>query len=76
MTRVRRLSAAMLMAGMVAGFMVVGSARVEAAKPGGGGGQDAVCAYLLKVINYPYVSPTIKAWASSLYTSLGCTPAL
>lgn len=75
MTRVRRLSAAMLMAGMVAGFMVVGSARVEAAKPGGGG-QEAVCAYLLKVINYPYVSPIIKAWASSLYTSLGCTPAL
>jgi len=28
------------------------------------------------VITYPYVSPTIQAYAMSLYVSYGCTAAL
>lgn len=62
------------MAAMIAGCIVLGTSPAEAKKPGGG--QDAVCTYLLTIINYPYVNPYIQAWAINLYTQLGCQPAL
>jgi len=74
---IRRLGGAVMIAGMLASGMPFAVARVEAAdKKGGGDGQTATCAYLLSVINYPYVSVYVKTWAMSLYTSLGCQPAL
>ena len=77
MSRVRRFSAAMVVALLIAGGTTPGITRVEAAgKKGGSDGQGATCAYLLSVINYQYVSPAIKVWAVSLYNSLGCQPAL
>jgi hypothetical protein len=56
---------------------VLEPARVQVAKKkGDSDGQAATCAYLLSIINYPYVSPTIKAWAISEYIARGCQPAL
>jgi hypothetical protein len=77
MKALRKFGVAALIAGVLAIGMPFGAARVEAAgKKGGGDGQTATCAYLLSVINYPYVNVYIKAWAMSLYTSLECQPAL
>jgi hypothetical protein len=74
MGRLRRFASAMVMTGMIAGGMLVATARVEAAgKKGGGDGQAATCEYLLNIITYPYVSPVIRASALSLYISLGCS---
>lgn len=64
------------MAGLMSTGMFVGTTVEAAGKKKGGDGQAATCAYLLTVINYPYVSPVIKATAISLYISYGCQPAL
>lgn len=72
MGTLRRFSAAAVMAGMIAGGMALGTARLEAKAKGGGDGQAAICAYLLNVINYPGVSPFIKALAQATYVRLGC----
>ena len=76
MRRVRRFTAATIMAGMIGCGMVLTPARVEAKKPGGDDGYAAVCAYLLSVINYPGVNSYIKASATYLYTVYGCQPLL
>lgn len=76
MKRMRRLAASAVMAGVLASGMLIGTARIQAAEKKGGDGQGATCAYLLNVINYPYVSPYIKVWAISLYNSMGCQPAI
>jgi hypothetical protein len=77
MKRMRRFGGAIVMALTIAVVMGLGSARLEAkGKPDRGDAQAAICAYLLAVIEYPYVSPYIKLWASSLYTYYGCQPAL
>jgi hypothetical protein len=73
MTRVRRLTTALVLAG----FMAFGIAAVEAAgKKPPNDPQAAICAYLLEIINYPNVNVYIKAWATALYNTLGCQPAL
>lgn len=71
MNKLRRLGAAMVLAGLIAiGF---GTARLEATKPGGGGGGNAaICAYLKKIIDYPHTSPYVRAYALSLWTAYGC----
>ena len=77
MKRMRRLSGAAMMAGLIASGMLLGTARVEAAgKKGSDDGQAAVCVYLASVINYPNVNEYVKLWAMSLYNSMGCSPAL
>ena len=78
MKGIRRFGAATVLAGMIASGMMVGTARVEAKGKGGGGGNtnDAVCAYLASVLNYPYVSPTIAQYARALFDAYGCDPAL
>jgi hypothetical protein len=68
MRRFRVVSAAAVMASLIA----VGTSSLEAKSKTGGDGQSATCQYLLSVINYSYVSPTIQAMAISLYNSLGC----
>ena len=69
MTRMRRMFGAMVVAGMTAGGL--GTATLEA-KPGGGGGKPAICAYLKAIIDYPYTSPSVRAYAKSLWTAYGC----
>jgi len=79
MKKLHRFSAAIVLSGLVAGGMVLGTARVEAKGKGGGGGgnvQEAVCSYLLSVITYPNVNETIKAYAISLYVAAGCDTSL
>ena len=74
MKGMRRLSAGLVMAAMVA--MGLGTATLEAKKGGGGGGgdaTDAICYYLDKVISYPYTSPYVLAYAVSLWNYYGCT---
>ena len=70
MTRLRRFSSAFFYAFLIATVMTVGSASVEAAgrKPPKGG----ICEYLEQIINWPYTSEYIKAWALSLYSYYGC----
>jgi hypothetical protein len=70
MNGMRRTSAAFVMAAMVA--VALGTATVEAKKPGGGGGQAAICSYLENIITYPNISPTILAFAVSLWNYYGC----
>ena len=71
----RRFSAAILIAGMVGSGIMLSAGPLEA-KGKGGSGQEATCAYLYSVITYPYVSPAIQAYATSLYVSYRCTPNL
>lgn len=73
MNGMRRTSAAFVMAAMVA--VGLGTATLEAKKPGGGGGgggQAAICSYLESIITYPNISPTILAFAVSLWNYYGC----
>jgi hypothetical protein len=74
MTRIRRFKRGLVVAVMIAACLVLGTSTADAKKPGGG--QEAVCTYLLSIINYPNVNPYIQAWAVNLYTTLGCVPAL
>jgi hypothetical protein len=77
MRKFRKLGTAMVLAGMIAGAMVIGTTRVEA--KGRKGGVDpiyALCTYLQSVINYPYVSPTIQAYAQMLYDYYSCDTVL
>jgi hypothetical protein len=76
MKATRRLGGAVIIAGILASEMPFAVPLEAADKKGGGDSQTATCAYLLNVINYPYVSVYVKTWAMSLYTSLGCQPAL
>jgi len=77
MKELRKFSAAMALAGLIAGGMMLGTARVEAKGKGGGGDpNDAVCAYLASVLNYPYLSPIIESYVRALFDSYGCDPAL
>ena len=75
MSRLRRFGTAVAMAGLISTGMF-GATAEAAGKNKGDDGQAATCAYLLTVINYPYVSPAVKAMADSLYTSYGCQPTL
>ena len=67
MTKMRRMGA-MVLVGMIAS--APGTAHAK--KPGGGGGNAAICAYLKNIINYPNTSPYIRASALSLWTAYGC----
>ena len=73
----KRFSAAAVIAGLMASGLMLGTARLEAkGGKGGGNGNDLICAALLSVITYEYVSPAIKAYATSLYLGYGCDPSL
>ena len=76
MKRVRRMATAATLAAVMAVGMTVGAARVEAKGKKGDDAQAAICAYLLQVITYEYVHPYIKDFATKLYLSYGCDPAL
>jgi hypothetical protein len=69
MRGMRRITAAFTMAAMLAAGL--GTVTLEAAKPQPGG-DAAICSYLKAVMDYEYVSPTIYAWAASLYKKFGC----
>lgn len=69
-SRVRRLTSALVIAGLMA--VGLGTASLEAKKPGGGGGQAAICDYLQAIIEYPYTSPAILAWALALWNYYEC----
>ena len=68
MNGIRRISAAFVMAAVVG----LGTASLEAAKPGSGGGQSAICEYLAAVMSHKNVNPYVYAWAAALYEYLGC----
>ena len=76
--RGKRFSAAAVIAGVLAGGMMLGTARLEAkgGKGGGGGVNGTICDALLAVITYKYVSPAIKDYATSLYLAYECDPSL
>ena len=76
MRGIRRLGAAAVLSALFAVGMLAAVSPAEAGAKKGGSGAEAQCAYLLSVINYPYVSPIIQLWAISLYSALGCEPAL
>jgi hypothetical protein len=76
MDLIRKFSTALVLAGMIAGAMMIGTARVEAKGKKGGDPHDAICQYLASVINYPYVTPTVKEYALALFTSYECDPTL
>ena len=70
MKAMRKLSAALVMAAFMS--MGLGTANLEAAKPGKGNGRAAICDYLEAVMSYENVSPAIYAWAASLYDYFEC----
>jgi len=65
MTNVRRMVGAMALAVMMAAGL--GTATLEARKPGGGGGNAAICSYLKSLLDYPNLSPQIRAYVEWLY---------
>ena len=71
MGRIRKLGVAAVLAIVMAVGM---GTSVQAAnkKPGGGGGNPAICSYLKEIINYKYVTPTILAWALGLWNYYDC----
>lgn len=70
MKAMRKLSAALVMAALMS--MGLGTANLEAAKPGKGNGRVAICYYLAAVMAYENVNPSIYAWAASLYDRYEC----
>jgi hypothetical protein len=76
MEMIRKFSTALVLAGVIAGAMMIGTARVEAKGKKGGDPHDAICQYLASVINYPYVAPTVKEYALALFNSYECDPTL
>jgi hypothetical protein len=72
MRKFRKLGTAMVLSGMIAGAMMLGTARVEAKKRGGVDPTYALCTYLKSVIDYPYTSPTILEYAQLLYGYYNC----
>jgi archaellum component FlaG (FlaF/FlaG flagellin family) len=72
MSTLRRFTQAVVMAAVVAGVLSISAATVEAKPRGGDDAKQATCAYLLRVINYPNVSPYIKELAQQAYDLLGC----
>ena len=71
MRRLQKFGAAVLMAVMLAG----GATSVQAAgKKDGGDAKAAICAYLWKVITYPYVNPVVRELALAKFNELGCVP--
>ena len=72
MRRVHRFTRALVVAILIAVGMALTTAPVEAARKT----PDGVCTYLLAIINYEHVSPTIKAWAIALYNYYECKPTL
>lgn len=68
MGRIRRFGVATILAGVMA---VTLGTTVQAASKKPGGGKD-VCTYLSAVINYPYITPTILAWALGLWNYYDC----
>jgi hypothetical protein len=76
MKGIRRLSAGLVIAAMVATGL--GTATLEAKKGGNGGGNSGgntstVCTYLRAIIDYEYTSPYILTWAWALYNYYDCT---
>jgi len=76
MQQIRKFTTALVLAAMIAGAMMIGTARLEAKGKKGGDPHDAICQYLASVINYPYVTPAVKEYAMSLFKSYECDPAL
>ena len=78
MKRMRKFVGALVMATVIAGAMPLGLVRVEASggKKGGGDPQAALCAYLLNVINYPYVNEYVRKVAIAAYNAAGCQPGI
>ena len=76
MGRIRRIGVAVALAGVLAmGFGTTLNAAAK--KPGGGGGKGntkdaAICDYLKSIIDYEYTTPTVLAYALSLYSYYGC----
>ena len=71
MRQLQRFGVAVLIAVLLAG----GATSVQAAgKKGGGDATAAICAYLWKVITYPYVNPVIRELALAKFNELGCVP--
>lgn len=77
MKRMRTFVGLVVVAGLLAGGMPYGTARLEArGGKKGGNPQSALCAYLLNVINYPYVNEVIRQIAVTAYNAAGCQPAV
>lgn len=70
MGRIRQLGVAVVLASVMA--VGLGTTVQAAGKKPGGGGKKDVCAYLEAVINYKYVTPTILAYALSLWNYYEC----
>jgi hypothetical protein len=68
----KRRNVMILVLGLMLTAGTLGTGRLEAAKKGGTDDHVAKCEYLRNIIQYPYVSPAIKAWAISLYNAEGC----
>lgn len=67
MGRIRRFATAAVLAGVMA--VAFGTtAHAASKKPPKGG----VCEYLTSIITYEYVTPTVLAYALSLYEYYGC----
>jgi hypothetical protein len=72
MNTVRRFTTAVAFAAMFAVGMTFSTATLEAKARGGGDPKTAICAYLQKVIEYPYTSPFIRELALRAWNDMGC----
>jgi hypothetical protein len=75
MKKLRRFSTAFVLSAFVAIGMALTPARVEAKKPGSGGGgtpDPLICSTLLAIINYQYIDPAIRYFVVQTYLAYGC----
>jgi hypothetical protein len=75
----RKLAAAFVMAGVMAGGFGVVGLEAEGKAKGKTKGQDAAvatCTYLKAIIDYDYADPAVLVYAYSLYSRYNCNTVL
>lgn len=72
MSNLRRFSSAFFFAVLVAVIMSVSSVTLDAASKRPPKDNGSICAYLQAIIDYPYTTDVIKAYALSLYSYFRC----
>jgi hypothetical protein len=72
MAPIKKLGTALVLAAVMAGG--VGTTSLEAkGKKSNTDSQAAICEYLWSVMTYPYVTPTVLLYSTSLYNYYGCS---
>lgn len=73
MASLKKLGTALILAAVLAGGLGTTSLEARGKKSTTTSGQTATCEYLWSVMTYPYVTPTVLLYSTSLYNYYGCS---